>query len=291
MPNASKSAAADSPALDLNHSASVPPPKPEMVAPPPETTSSAPPESGMNQFQFTNNWFANTVRGLWDQIIPQIKPTKPSESGMNQFQFTNNWFANTVRGLWDQIIPQIKPTKILEVGCYEGASTCFLIQKLAPTKRIEIHCVDTWEGGIENKSGGMFEADMNAVFARFKNNIKVASDSVSNNVELVIHKGFSDAQLSKLLASGKNNYFDFVYIDGSHQAPDVLCDAVLSFRLLKVGGVMAFDDYLWAENLPGGIDPIRCPKPAIDAFTNIYCRKIRILSARLLQLYVQKLSD
>jgi hypothetical protein len=54
---------------------------------------------------------------------------------------------------------------------------------------------------------------------------------------------------------------------------------------------MAFDDYLWAENLPTGIDPIRCPKPAIDAFTNLYCRKLRILQAPLYQLYVQKVAD
>jgi hypothetical protein len=54
---------------------------------------------------------------------------------------------------------------------------------------------------------------------------------------------------------------------------------------------MAFDDYLWQEQLQYGADPIRCPKPAIDAFTNIYCRKIKVLSAPLYQLYIQKISD
>jgi hypothetical protein len=33
--------------------------------------------------------------------------------------------------------------------------------------------------------------------------------------------------------------------DGSHRARDVLEDAVLSWPLLKVGGIMLFDDYLW----------------------------------------------
>lgn len=105
------------------------------------------------------------------------------------------------------------------------------------------------------------------------------------------HKGSSDIELAKLLADGKQGYFDFIYVDGSHQAPDVLCDAILSFRLLKTNGVIAFDDYLWAETLPTGVDPIRCPKPAIDAFTNIYCRKLRILTAPLYQLYIQKTGD
>jgi predicted O-methyltransferase YrrM len=65
---------------------------------------------------------------------------------------------------------------------------------------------------------------------------------------------------SKLIAEGRQGYFDFIYVDGSHQAPDVLCDALLSFRLLKNNGVIAFDDYLWQEQLPYGTDPIRCPK-------------------------------
>jgi hypothetical protein len=94
-----------------------------------------------------------------------------------------------------------------------------------------------------------------------------------------------------MLGDGKTNYFDFVYVDGSHQAPDVMCDAVLGFRLLKIDGFMAFDDYLWAEKLPYGQDPIRCPKPAIDACTNLYCRKLQIIPAPNMQLYVKKLSD
>lgn len=207
------------------------------------------------------------------------------------YEFTNNWFENKARGVWDSLIPQINPTRILEVGSYEGASTCYLIEKLASFQGIEIHCVDTWEGGIEHQKGGNAEANMSDVERRFHHNAKTAISKAENPVQLVLHKGFSDLTLSKLIADGKQGYFDFVYVDGSHQAPDVLCDALLGFRLLKNRGVMAFDDYLWQEQLPYGADPIRCPKPAIDAFTNIYCRKIKVISAPLYQLYVQKISD
>lgn len=207
------------------------------------------------------------------------------------YQYTNNWFERTAKGVWDALIPQINPTRILEIGSYEGASTCYLIEKLALHKDIELHCIDTWEGGIEQKLGGAAQADMSVIEKRFHHNTQMAVSQVNNTVQLVIHKGFSDLALSKLIVDGKQSYFDFIYIDGSHQAPDVLCDALLSFRLLKSNGVIAFDDYLWQEHLPYGADPIRCPKLAIDAFTNIYCRKIRILSAPLYQLYVQKIAD
>lgn len=201
-----------------------------------------------------------------------------------KYLFTNDWFG-VARPVWTNLLPQINPTKILEIGSYEGASACFIIDSLSQTKAIELHCIDTWEGGVEHKG-----TDMNNVEGRFRYNTNIAINCAAREVELIIHKGFSDFELSKLIASGKIEYFDFIYVDGSHQAPDVICDAILSFRLLRVGGVIAFDDYLWAESLPYGIDPIRCPKPAIDAFTNLYCRKIRIIQAPLYQFYIQKTS-
>ncbi len=204
------------------------------------------------------------------------------------FHFTVDWFQSTAQATWDQLIPQIDPTRLLEVGSYEGASACYLVQRLAATKPIELYCVDTWEGGIEHQEATI---GMAGVEARFDHNLGVARAAVAHPVELVKLKGRSDLVLASLLAEGKAGHFDFVYIDGSHQAPDVLCDAVLGFRLLRVGGVLVFDDYLWHEHAIPDSDPLRCPKPAIDAFANLYFRKLSILRAPLYQLYAQKLSD
>ncbi|MDE8349051.1 MAG: class I SAM-dependent methyltransferase [Acidocella sp.] len=207
------------------------------------------------------------------------------------YDFTNNWFDQYAKNVWNNLVPQAKPQKILEVGSYEGASACFLIEALSNENEIEIHCVDTWEGSIENFPDGVPNVNMRNVESRFDHNVKLAISKVEKPVNLVKHKSFSDVSLSKMIGDGKKQYFDFVYIDGSHQAPDVLCDAVLAFRLLKTGGIMVFDDYLWAENLPYGFDPIRCPKLAIDSFVNIYFRKLKVLQAPLYQLYIQKISD
>ncbi len=201
-------------------------------------------------------------------------------------KFTNNWFDSVAKNNWDQLISGLNPEKLLEIGSYEGASTCYLIKKLSEKPAIEIHCIDTWEGGVEHQT-----IDMHSVESRFDSNTNFAISLNKNPVNLVKHKSVSDLALSKLLAEGKRNYFDFVYVDGSHQAPDVLFDAVASFRLTKIGGLIAFDDYLWAEDLPTGKDLTRCPKPAIDAFTSLYWNKIKIISAPLYQLYIQKISD
>jgi predicted O-methyltransferase YrrM len=204
--------------------------------------------------------------------------------------FTAPWF-NAVRPKWDQLIPHVKPSRILEIGSYEGASACYLIETLATERALEIHCVDSWAGGVEHASNGQFEADMAAVEARFHRNTRLAIAKAGHAVSLTVHKEPSDIALARLLAEGRRGHFDFVYVDGSHEAPDVLGDAVLGFKLLRVGGVMAFDDYLWVEKLPQGRDLLRCPKPAIDAFVNLHLRKLDILRAPLWQLYVRKIAE
>ncbi len=211
---------------------------------------------------------------------------------MNNYQFTNSWFLGSASKNWDTLIPQyIKPQTILEVGSYEGASACYLIEKLAVQDAIEIHCIDTWEGGVEHQTGGLAEVNMQSVESRFLHNTQSAANRTGNKVDLHIHKGYSDVCMAQLLSQGKKGYFDFVYIDGSHQAPDVLCDAILGFKLLKTGGIMVFDDYLWHEELTTGRDILRCPKPAIDAFVNLFFRKINVIPMPLYQIYVQKISD
>jgi len=93
------------------------------------------------------------------------------------------------------------------------------------------------------------------------------------------------------LAGGARATIDLVYIDGSHQAPDVLSDAVLGFQLLKVGGLMIFDDYLWHIESPTAKDPLNMPKPGIDAFMNVFMRKMGIIAGGpLLQLYAEKIA-
>ncbi|MBY0511961.1 MAG: class I SAM-dependent methyltransferase [Rhodospirillaceae bacterium] len=204
------------------------------------------------------------------------------------YEFTNDWFAAHAKVVWDYIVPQVGISAALEVGSYEGASACYLIDTLAKDRPIELHCIDTWHGGIEHADSN---TDMTAVERRFQDNTKRAIAAAAHPVNLTVHRGASDSMLAKLLVEGRRNSFDFIYIDGSHMADDVLCDAVLAFRLLKVGGTIAFDDYLWFETLPEGKDPLRCPKTAIDAFVNLHFRKLDVLPAPLMQLFATKLSD
>lgn len=201
--------------------------------------------------------------------------------------FTNTWFG-TVQPVWDRFIPELDATRVLEVGSYEGASACYLIGKLAARAPLEIHCVDTWEGSVEFEGS---DIDMAAVQGRFHRNMALAIARSAFPVKLEIHKDRSDICLGRLLTEKRKGYFDLVYIDGSHQASDTLSDAVLGFHLLRPGGIMVFDDYLWREGPDGCNNPAQTPKMAIDAFINCNFHKVRIISAPLYQIYLQKVSD
>jgi predicted O-methyltransferase YrrM len=209
---------------------------------------------------------------------------------MSSYEFTNTWFEVN-RELWDQLLPMVCPRKILEIGSYEGASACYLIDKFSPDAEIEIHCVDTWEGSVEHQADGMYPVDMNMVEERFNKNMLWATKNAKNRVDLNVYKNRSLDALTALVVSGKSRHFDFIYLDGSHQAPDVLSDAVLSFQLLKVGGYLAFDDYCWAESTLDQVDILRCPKIAIDSFVNIYRRKLDFVEATKNQMFIRKTAD
>lgn len=203
----------------------------------------------------------------------------------SHFEFTNKWFEITAKSIWDDLIPKIKPTKILEIGSFEGASACYLIAHCASERSIEMHCVDTWEGGVEHKAAG---TEMTEVERRFLTNTKIACEQARHAVELRIHKGPSNICLAKMIGQGLLNHFDLVYIDGSHQAPDVLSDAILSFPLLRVDGTMIFDDYLFRSSRG---DPLDGPKIAVDVFLNIFFYKMRINWSPNSQVIARKTSD
>lgn len=201
---------------------------------------------------------------------------------MNTPSFTQDWFSRSIPS-WTLILNKLSERtthlRILEVGVFEGRSTCWLLQNHCKTPESSIVAIDSFQGGIEHQ--GM---ELGTLRKRFEANIA----TVASPAQVEIREGFSLPQLAKLIAKGYQR-FDFISIDASHEAPDVLGDAVLGFELLKPGGVMAFDDYIWSPMRPGTENPLLLPKAAIDAFTTLFSQKIRIIpNLPLYQLYIQK---
>jgi len=158
--------------------------------------------------------------------------------------FTEDWFTHNIPN-FEMCMSAIPEKKLfLEIGSYEGRSTCWLLENGLSDKG-SIVCVDTFNGGQEH--GGV---DFKAVEARFWSNAQ-ATQGAEQKVSLM--KKTSYKALAEMI--GHKYVFDFIYIDGSH-APDVtLTDACMAFGLLKQGGVMLFDDYQYPhEPTKVGID-------------------------------------
>ncbi len=200
-----------------------------------------------------------------------------------EYEFTADWFSGHTP-VWTQLIEQLKPTRILEIGSFEGRSTCYLMENCSKIAPVEIYCVDTWEGGVEHDKNAMGEVER-----RFDHNVTLAKQRASHAASVRKLKKTSTQALAEIVAR-REAPFDLIYVDGSHQAPDVLTDAVLAFQLLRIGGIMIFDDYLWRLGPDGKQDPLNMPKPAIDSFINIFQRKLRIIGGLpIYQLYIEKL--
>lgn len=183
---------------------------------------------------------------------------------MNEYEFTKNWFGWGPQ-VWPDIIKFLPARKnFLEIGSFEGRSTVWIVENMMEDGG-EITCIDTWSGGEEHINNEMEGAEL-----RFDKNRELAQTKFPLR-HINKWKGRSTEELATLLSNRKQ--YDFIYIDGSHRAKDVLTDACMAWPLLKMDGLLAFDDYLWK---PPGFSLTQRPKLAIDAFVNVFEDEIAV---------------
>jgi len=157
--------------------------------------------------------------------------------------------------LWDRLFSRrfSRPQRILEIGTLEGRSLLWLLSKFThPETRIDV--VDPLR---------------EAYARRFRHNL--AQHPWEDRV--TVHKGTSQRILPRLLA--EECRYDFVYVDGSHQAPDVLFDMTCSWQMLKWDGLLVCDDYLWRFPEPKFTHPASV---AIDAFALVHGFRCQVLA-------------
>jgi len=195
---------------------------------------------------------------------------------MSEYQYTRDWFKWAPQ-VWSQLVPHLPERKnFLEIGSYEGRSAVWTIENMMEDGG-EIVCIDTWEGGAEHTP-----EDMEGTEMRFHQNITLVRKSFPNRA--VISCRGTSVDWSAALIQEKRK-FDFIYIDGSHLAKDVLTDACITWPLLKKDGFMVFDDYAWK---PTGFTLLQRPKIAVDAFVNMFEDEL-IIAHSGYQLIVRKL--
>lgn len=192
------------------------------------------------------------------------------------YRFQTDWFSSTITK-WDEDLREYKSKpylSFLEIGSFEGRSAIWLLENILTNPTSRITCIDTWQGSAEHKNTVF---NFNEIEGNFDYNIQISGRAT----QVTKIKGYSAFELRKLPLIS----FDFVYIDASHKASDVLEDAVLSWQLLKTGGIVIFDDYVWEPQYA----KIDSPTIAIDSFVRCYGDKLKVLRQDM-QMTIRKIA-
>ena len=179
------------------------------------------------------------------------------EEKLDHKNFSQKWFLNNFE-IFTFFLPKDKSLKFdyLEVGCYEGLSSFYVLSEY---KFVNAFFLDIWD--MPNPNSKTLSPNFDLIEKAFDQNLsgfnfkKIKNDSVIS--------------MRKLLK--ENVHFDFIYIDGSHNGEDILSDAIEAFKILKVNGLMFFDDFLQHDD-----NRILQSYVGIDKFLSLYSDYLKI---------------
>lgn len=186
---------------------------------------------------------------FWCQALhAQSEPSPVSKN----YKFTSDVFSSRIP-LWQRILKPYagrKNVRYLEIGVFEGRSLFWMLENVLTHPQSRAVALDAFWPSYE---------------PTFLSNLE--KSGVAYKVKIV--KGLSRFELRQLPVHS----FDIIYVDASHTADNTLSDMVLSWDLLKVGGLMIIDDYPLFPDMPFEIRP----GGAIKAFVLAHRRKIEIV--------------
>lgn len=170
-----------------------------------------------------------------------MNPLPPDELLPADFQ---GWNHNNK--IFEDIVNQYEPFTVVEVGTWKGMSAINFHKALTKLgKPFRLICCDTWLGGIEHMNGreygGLYKEKHGypQLYYQFYSNMQhagcldhvVALPNTSVNCARWLKKSHIDA--------------DVIYVDASHEDPDVYYDLKFFWEILNTDGVMFGDDYVY----------------------------------------------
>lgn len=212
----------------------------------------------------TAHWFIVRERQFWRETIlgsplPEVTldplvDWKQTPVDANRYEFTADYVTSNIP-VWQAALGRFrgKPNvHYLEIGVYEGRSLIWVMDNILTHHTSQATAIDVFLGSY----GPRYRA--NLMRSGHADRVTTIAD-------------YSQKTLRTLSLDS----YDIVYVDGSHAKCDVLEDVVLSWRLLKQGGILIFDDYrLLAQADP---DHHECPKMAIDPFVQCFQDQCRVI--------------
>lgn len=125
---------------------------------------------------------------------------------------------------------------MLEVGVYQGESTCLFRYWLMPTR---MYCVDPWQNGYDDSDAASTVFKMEDVENNFDHRVAQIRAMASTQTDIIKIKQKSNVAHKLLL----DNSLDMVYIDANHQYEAIKEDIELWKPKVKKGGYIAGHDW------------------------------------------------
>ena len=195
----------------------------------------------------------------WVLLLSEIKYFKPKLHGAkNQnFLFSKNMIKNSDKPnyyinnyqfdkmdsfslnvfIWSKFFADKdllnKKINYLEIGCFEGRSSVFVLEKLQNAQCFFVDPFQEYKEMTESTNQKNFDA----IYENFLFNVSKFPNRYH------IYKETSDRFFDKLDTDKK---FNLIYVDGSHLNDDVYRDALHSYEHLENSGYIIFDDFFWS---------------------------------------------
>lgn len=186
-----------------------------------------------------------------------------SECVTKEYFFTQDIFSYRLK-TWSETLAAIanKPTQALEVGCYQGMSSCWMLDKILTNESSTLICFD------------------NRFEQYFRENITKSGFESKVTCQ--------EGNVQELLANCTANSFDLINLQDRKKLSDYVAkNTELAWKLLKSGGLMIFNSYGWRNPK----NPQQNPKAGIDSFLNSIPNHWQIVhrSPQTFQLFIRKL--
>lgn len=182
---------------------------------------------------------------------------------------------------WTDVIP-VTTDKLnyLEIGSCSGASVVSFAQTYGGHPNTKLYCIDPWSDYDDYDE---YKGRLDGIYNEFLTNI----NTFNLQDKVVACRGYSHEEIPKF----DDLFFDIIFVDGNHNPEYALEDAVLSFRKLKVGGYMVFDDYNWEADGKRGPNGTTL---GIEGFMQGYRNRIKHITTKwtswgLAQVFIQKI--
>ena len=167
---------------------------------------------------------------------------------------------------WNLILNKyFKEFSYLEIGSWEGSSALYILNNYKTKK---VYCVDVWNKDKNNEE--LYKKN----FKNFLHNMEEFKDKYS------YFKESSDDFFIK-----NKEYFDIIYVDGSHEAFQVDKDINNAWKFLNNNGIMICDDFFYQNLYNASNDDV--PATSINKFIKKQRNKLKVLCVNNNQVFLK----